>query len=1094
MEEESEIAAGKHDADAPADNSEESADESDDMIDIINKSLVEILTKVQEEVDATMEVAAKKREEADAIEADAEEKVGKMNILREQAQSLADDDTWQTMYHRLRDWSKEKGHCNPRRNWKAKIDAEEKALGNWSGKQRREEKQGKLNPFKKTSLEHLKFTFGLLQAGWDDFHKKLKEHVSKHGKLPENLEDLRNGFDVYTRLRYYRRLPRAILGLIGKSAEFKNETFTQEKIDILTECGLNWMLDRENVNALKEKGLIFPMPVDEEQEDMEKGNIPALVKHHWLLMYETLVQFKKKHGHTYVTPFNSSPEFYHWICQQRKRMQPQSEKKKKSKDIMLLDYQADMLLGIDFVYSKADVDWMDNYERLSAYKRLTGVAALVTDKFCDLSTLEQWVEDNKRQHLNIPLLEHHDSVSWARVSEAVTIPIPDRKKLLDDIGVFEVAIGQEEKEVRKSHYFFRTTEQVASYEHVLRSRVEKKVAEMLAKGPFDLYPPDAAPQEDGLPTKPAAPSEASYKPFTIDPETEREFFLKRGAIVAASVEDRQALKIGGKKSSMCHSGRKFYDDGRPIALCRISNCFSASSKTMCNFLCVRHFRMIEGFATCEAIKTNQSEDQNKKSETDEASEGNGGLNNPDQPKTIYSCSYCENSFDLYDEAIKHEKNCGTVEEATAIPFSGTPRPTWRKPSIHSNKITGEAKTLAEDYSNNVWKLALDYRKKSANLEKNANKFISSALGEERRLKPNKGNNFRLPGVKFPSMDDELESVKLFRRCCGPLAATISGRNKLIKDELIFYGDGRPLSFCRVAGCQMVHSESTTEKKFLCDWHFASIQRPTDSEIVEVCLESGETRKRKSASEEAAFTRARKATKKFSSARDALWNGTRVTVVAPAGTLDIALKNCLLGLGTFVTFVGKVLEKQISPGDRIIAIDGEDVSRLNVKEVKSIMARKIGSERRLRLLKGTHALPSSETPKKAYASKPSIDRSRMVDGLLFDRREYTNMSSAPAQNNASTLPFASASKLVREQNVTLPTETGSPKTQHKSLSIGTVSVTKPIASTGTTVKPATQASKKESPPSKSSSSALTSEMAMETPLEPADSDIRQFMGC
>ena len=43
-----------------------------------------------------------------------------------QAQALSEDEQWQEMYHRLRAWSREHGNCNPRRNWKAKIDAEEK--------------------------------------------------------------------------------------------------------------------------------------------------------------------------------------------------------------------------------------------------------------------------------------------------------------------------------------------------------------------------------------------------------------------------------------------------------------------------------------------------------------------------------------------------------------------------------------------------------------------------------------------------------------------------------------------------------------------------------------------------------------------------------------------------------------------------------------------------------------------------------------------------------------------------------------------------------------------------------------------------------
>ena len=97
-----------------------------DVMDIINQSLTEFLAEAQEEADKATEIAAKKREEANAAEAEAEEINGRMIVLREKAQALADDEKWTSMYERLRGWSREHGHCNPRRNWQAKIDAEEK--------------------------------------------------------------------------------------------------------------------------------------------------------------------------------------------------------------------------------------------------------------------------------------------------------------------------------------------------------------------------------------------------------------------------------------------------------------------------------------------------------------------------------------------------------------------------------------------------------------------------------------------------------------------------------------------------------------------------------------------------------------------------------------------------------------------------------------------------------------------------------------------------------------------------------------------------------------------------------------------------------
>ena len=122
-EQETEVAP---DAAAAAADSAEENTESDDVLDVINESLADLVAKAQEKVDAATEVVAKKREELEALEAEAEKKAEQMDVLREQAQAVADDEQWMSMYQRLRVWSKEQGHCNPRRNWKSKIDVEEK--------------------------------------------------------------------------------------------------------------------------------------------------------------------------------------------------------------------------------------------------------------------------------------------------------------------------------------------------------------------------------------------------------------------------------------------------------------------------------------------------------------------------------------------------------------------------------------------------------------------------------------------------------------------------------------------------------------------------------------------------------------------------------------------------------------------------------------------------------------------------------------------------------------------------------------------------------------------------------------------------------
>jgi len=79
--------------------------------------------------------------------------------------------------------------------------------------------------------------------------------------------------------------------------------------------------------------------------------------------------------------------------------------------------------------------------------------------------------------------------------------------------------------------------------------------------------------------------------------------------------------------------------------------------------------------------------------------------------------------------------------------------------------------------------------------------------------------------------------------------------------------------------------------------------------------------------------------------------SKVTVKAPPGKLGIILANRTDSRGTVVSGVrtSSVLAEQVSPGDRIIAIDDEDVSQMNVKEITTIMARKSEFERVLVLL-------------------------------------------------------------------------------------------------------------------------------------------------
>jgi hypothetical protein len=94
--------------------------------------------------------------------------------------------------------------------------------------------------------------------------------------------------------------------------------------------------------------------------------------------------------------------------------------------------------------------------------------------------------------------------------------------------------------------------------------------------------------------------------------------------------------------------------------------------------------------------------------------------------------------------------------------------------------------------------------------------------------------------------------------------------------------------------------------------------------------------------------------------------TRITVLAPPGKLGIILANKADAKGTVVSGVrtSSVLADKISPGDRIVAIDGEDVSLMTVSEITTIMARKSEFERTLTVL---------TTPMSSEPLSPRSDR-------------------------------------------------------------------------------------------------------------------------
>jgi len=549
---------------------------------------------------------------------------------------------------------------------------------------------------------------------------------------------------------------------------------------------------------------------------------------------------------------------------------------------------------------------------------------------------------------------------------------------LAEAGAFDVALGDDDKIIGNSNFPFVSARmiQITSKHGGLRRM--KKEAEMKIKGPTSSS--SANEVDDSSKTDTYLIAGSGRKDVTIDAKTEQGFFQAYGALVAASIAERQELKSG-------KLGRnKFYNDGRPISLCRIINCFSTNGKGRTNFLCGHHHKMIEGYAKCIELMDDKDAAQHVKTPSKST-----------KTKHVYNCSGCQEKLGpSYDDIIKHKKECGSVEEATliTIPAMTKSQPVWSMAHLEEDTaLYGEARVLAQDYRCRVTSMAVHYRNMSNKKSKtNEKKQVSALLGEVRRYDTPTLEEDVLPPVKFPTKEDELEAVKLFRRCIGPAASTLSGREKLVREGSALYGDGRHISLCRVSGCK---TSGQSEQNYLCNEHYTLVQAPLSD------LNRKEIAKKKK------IEMVKENNKKRKSIGYAEPPGQKINVVAPPGKLGITLSNGIVG--SIVTKINpsSALAKEISPGDRFISIDGEPVFQLTSKEVEAVMAKNIHRERTLKILKGSGKLDPTQLASMKQARLATLGQSstfassstkkarpRTVDGLLRHPEEDSGKEAAP----------------------------------------------------------------------------------------------------
>lgn len=121
--------------------------------------------------------------------------------------------------------------------------------------------------------------------------------------------------------------------------------------------------------------------------------------------------------------------------------------------------------------------------------------------------------------------------------------------------------------------------------------------------------------------------------------------------------------------------------------------------------------------------------------------------------------------------------------------------------------------------------------------------------------------------------------------------------------------------------------------------------------------------------------------------------SKITIVAPPGKLGIILANKFDSKGTVISGVrsSSVLADKLHPGDRIIAVDGEDVSRMTVAEITTIMARKNDFERTLTILTS----PKSSSSSNQIHSPISLDGDHQHLHMLENGSNNKTFNSVPS---------------------------------------------------------------------------------------------------
>lgn len=253
---------------------------------------------------------------------------------------------WEEKYNQLRAYKKEHGNAFVPVNYK-----ENKSLGTWVASQRWLEAKDNLEPGKRKKLDQLGFVWSkdterklkaINDQKWEASFNKLKAYKKKHGTCQVSLKVDR----VLQRWACWQR------------KAFYEGKLPQDRLDRLNEIRFPWSI--------------------------QEG--------YWMKMYDALIDFKQKFGHTRV-PFQwaENHKLADWVYRTRVN--------KDSLEVQKVELLDD--IGFDWSLSRRNVvSWKDMYARLITFKQSQGHTK-VPVKWKEDPKLGKWVSRMRHERENL---------------------------------------------------------------------------------------------------------------------------------------------------------------------------------------------------------------------------------------------------------------------------------------------------------------------------------------------------------------------------------------------------------------------------------------------------------------------------------------------------------------------------------------------------------------------------------------------------------------------------------------------------------------------------------------------------------------------